>query len=163
MSILVYGFGLPVGVRVVRKCAIPKEVRHITLPAKEPESFGEHLRYTRAKRGLSQRQAAPMLGISLDALKDWEMDRALPLARQFPRVVEFIGYDPLPAPQTIGEAWKRKRFWLGLTAEEMCQHLGVSRRMWRERERDQTPCCSRQGPSAGQSQKRVPQRIAAPV
>ena len=128
MTLLQYGLGLPIGVRVVRRCAIPKGL--------EPQTFGEHLKRARVSRQLRQIDAAKLLGVSQHGYIDWETDMKFPRPKYYPAILSFIGYDPLPIPETKGEQLRRKRWHLGLTSYEMASRLGIDSGALLKREKD---------------------------
>lgn len=42
-----------------------------------------------------------------------------------PGIIKFLGYDPFPEPQTLGERLAAKRRMLGLSRKELAKRLGV--------------------------------------
>ena len=38
-----------------------------------------------------------------DSLLNWEANARSPLVRYLPRIVAFLGYNPFPVPETLGE------------------------------------------------------------
>lgn len=68
-----------------------------------PKTLGEHLRRRRLQLGLLQREAAKGFGIVHSAYIKWELDRVEPEIRYWPALIRFLGYDPHPKPETIGE------------------------------------------------------------
>ena len=73
----------------------------------------------------------------MDTYLLWEHDRTKPCARYYPALFQFLGYDPLPEPQTLGERLKRKRWALGLTIEGAAGLLGVDAGTFRRWEWDE--------------------------
>jgi DNA-binding XRE family transcriptional regulator len=108
-----YGLGLPIGVRVVRKCAIPKPI------APKSVTLGQHLKQYREKCKLRQKDVAVTLGVGHFTYMTWEKDQATPFPRYYPKIIAWLGYDPLPKPQTEGEALRQARWRLGLTSQQM--------------------------------------------
>ena len=80
-----------------------------------------------------------MLGVGHFTYMTWEKDQKFPFARYFPAIVSFVGYDPLPEPQTDGERMKRARWLLGLTSREMAGRLGMDEGAMTRMERDLPP------------------------
>ena len=70
-----------------------------------------------------QREAAERMGIQRDTYTNWEKDKTRPVASQFRPVVEFLGYDPTPAPETLSERLKAKRRELGVTFAQVARYL----------------------------------------
>jgi DNA-binding XRE family transcriptional regulator len=119
VTLLKYGLGLPIGVRVVRKCAIP---RAIILP---PVTLGQHLKQHRSRAGLRQKDVAKIIGCGHFTYMTWEKDQAAPYPRYYPAVIEWLGYDPLPEPQSEGARLRQERLRLGLTSQQMADMLGI--------------------------------------
>lgn len=77
-------------------------------------------------RGLLQRDCAEQLGINLGTWRSWEKGQTRPNVRLWPAVIAFLGYNPTPAPQTLGERLRARRWELGLTQREFAKCLGVA-------------------------------------
>jgi DNA-binding XRE family transcriptional regulator len=114
-----FGLGLPIGVRIVRRVLIPKEI----LPV--PVTLGEHLKQHRTKQKLLQREVAHILCVTKECYFLWEHDRNMPLSVHFPKILEWLGYDPLPKPTTDGERLKRKRLLGGISQKQAAKLAGV--------------------------------------
>ena len=80
-------------VSVARKDVAPVWTRSFPI-SKEPVTFGQHLRKKRFGAGIRQSEAAQMLGISARSLSLWECDRLFPTAPYYPRIINYLGYDP---------------------------------------------------------------------
>ncbi len=119
MTLLKYGLGLPIGVRVVRKCAIPKPT------ILKPVTLGQHLKQHRTKERLRQKDVAILLGIGNFTYMTWEKDQSTPFPRYYPAIIEWLGYNPLPKPQTEGAQLKHERIVRGLTSQQMAARLGI--------------------------------------
>lgn len=116
---LKYGLGLPIGVRVVRICPIPM---NIILP---PTTLGQHLKQSREKMKLRQKDVAAILGVGHFTYMTWEKDQSTPLPRYYPKIIDWLGYNPLPQAQSEGAKLRRERRTLGLTSQQMADRLGV--------------------------------------
>jgi transcriptional regulator with XRE-family HTH domain len=92
--------------------------------AEIPATLGEHLRKRRKELGLLQREAAIQMGIGTETYANWEKDNTEPIAAQFRPVLDFLGYDPMPAPTTLAERVQTKRRELGVTFEQVAGYLG---------------------------------------
>lgn len=123
-----FGLGLPIGVRVVRKCAIPKP---FTL---KPVTLGQHLKQHRSGQKLRQKDAASILGIGHFTYMSWEKDQKSPFPRYYPKIIDWLGYNPLPQAQSEGAKLKHERFTLGLTSSQMAKQLGVDQGTYLKRE-----------------------------
>jgi len=85
----------------------PKDFRE------NPRTLGECLKKRRLEQGLLQRQTAAQIGVSVDTYRRWEMDQVAPYAPAWRRIISFLGYDPGPPPQTLGEQLRNRRRVLG--------------------------------------------------
>lgn len=68
-------------------------------------TWGEHLRYVRTKRQLSQKEVAQMFGINVSTVASWELKRNVPQTHFLPKIIEFLGYVPYslqPYQGTLG-------------------------------------------------------------
>jgi DNA-binding XRE family transcriptional regulator len=106
-------------VRVVRVVKIPVP----ELPP--PETIGEHLSQHRAKTKELQREIAASLGITKESYHNWENGKSMPLPSYYPKLVKWLGYDPLPTPTTDGEKLKNKRLLSGLPQKQAAKEAGV--------------------------------------
>jgi transcriptional regulator with XRE-family HTH domain len=86
--------------------------------------LGEHLKKRRRQLGLLRREAAEQMGIQRHSYVNWETGKTEPVTAQFRPVVEFLGYDPTPVPQTLAERLEAKRRELGVTFEQAAKYLG---------------------------------------
>ena len=93
--------------------------------ADAPTTLGEHLKRRRKLLGLLQREAAARIGCDQFTYINWETDKARPIAPRFKKVIEFLGYDPLPEPESLAERILAKRRAAGLTFKEVAQRLGI--------------------------------------
>jgi transcriptional regulator with XRE-family HTH domain len=92
--------------------------------SEDPQTLGEHLKKRPRELGLLQREAAERMGTGTDTYANWEKGKTEPVAAQFRPVVEFLGYDPTPAPTTLPERLEAKRRELGVTFSQVAQYLG---------------------------------------
>jgi DNA-binding XRE family transcriptional regulator len=83
------------------------------------------------EQGLFQRQAAEQLGIDHFTYITWETGKSTPYTHSFARIIAFLGYDPSPAPSTLGQRIKAKRRELGMTQCKLgpAPRLGRSHRV----------------------------------
>ncbi len=90
-----------------------------------PATLGEHLKKRRHELGLFQKGVAKLLEVNQWTLIGWETGRQVRVfARHEAAIIRFLGYNPFPPPRTLGEAIKRKRRELGLTARQLAAQLG---------------------------------------
>jgi len=65
-----------------------------------------------------------MMGVSTETYWGWEVDRIRPYAASWAPIIEFLGYDPSPVAETLGERLKAKRRRLGWSQAKIAVHLG---------------------------------------
>ena len=105
-------------------------------PYKEAsETLGEHLQKRRIELALLQKDVASRLQVNAWTYLGWEHDRKRPPIRFWPRIIEFLGYDPSPEPQTVGERIWAKRRKLGLSQADAARLIGVDEGTLRRYER----------------------------
>lgn len=100
-----------------------------------PESLGEHLRKRRIELGLFQKDVAKQLRVNGWTYLGWEHDRTTPAVSFWPRIIDFLGYDPTPRPNTLGERIASRRRRLGLSQEQAATLVGVDEGTFRRWER----------------------------
>lgn len=59
---------------------------------KDLKTLGNHLRKNRLDLGLSQKEMAAQLRVSVGTLYNWERSRTSPQQRLIPRIHDFLGY-----------------------------------------------------------------------
>lgn len=81
---------------------------------------------------MQQKQVAIRLGASTASVEDWEVNQSFPTNKYIPRILDFLGYDPFPAPQTWAEKLLHFRRVLGVTREAFARQLGIdTTTLWR--------------------------------
>jgi len=72
-----------------------------------------------------QSDLAERLGVHWGSIQNWERGVGVPAIRHLPKIIEFLGYDPIPEPTSLPAriAYARRR--LGLTQEELALALEV--------------------------------------
>lgn len=105
---------------------------HWTLTAPKPTAYpkelrtvGDHLKKRRLDLGLFQKDVALQLGVNESTILNWENNTCAPAIRMLPRIIDFLGYDPYLAPQSLGEQLLAKRRHLGLSRKRMAAKLAV--------------------------------------
>lgn len=91
----------------------------------ELQTVGDHLRTRRLDLGLWQRHAADRIGVTESTLWNWENGKAKPALRRLPSILRFLGYDPRPAPRTVGQMLERYRHGCGMTQQQLAIRLKV--------------------------------------
>jgi len=64
-------------------------------------TIGDHIRKRRLDLGLFQRQAAAQIGVDEASVWNWEKGGMKPEIRHLPRIINFLGYNPLPKPEGL--------------------------------------------------------------
>jgi transcriptional regulator with XRE-family HTH domain len=109
---------------------------HFQLVARKPldpaypshlKTLGDHLRKRRLDLGLFQSEVADTLGVTESTISSWETGRTSTQLRFIPRIIIFLGYDPLDdlPHDTLGERIVATRQRLGMTQKELARALGV--------------------------------------
>ena len=80
----------------------------------------------RLERGLVRAHAAREMGVTREALTAWESGRTPP-SEFWPRIVSFLGYDPSPKAETLGQRLAAARRSLGLTVKALAAEAGCDR------------------------------------
>ena len=91
----------------------------------EPQSLGGHLKKRRHELGLLQKEIAARMGVNEWTYHKWENDKAEPVVGMFPRILEFLGYEPWPCPRTMAEQLLATRRKMGVSQERMANILGL--------------------------------------
>jgi DNA-binding XRE family transcriptional regulator len=65
----------------------------------EPKTLGEHIRKRRLQLKLTQKEAAKRLKVNAWTMLNWENGDTQPLPKSVPRIILFLGYDPIPELQ----------------------------------------------------------------
>jgi len=79
----------------------------------------------RADLKLTRKAAAGCLGIDEGTVKNWECGRTRPDVRFYPAVISFLGYNPLPEPESAGAAIVRARTERGHSRKRLGEMAGV--------------------------------------
>jgi transcriptional regulator with XRE-family HTH domain len=68
---------------------------------------------------------ADQIGVTACTIQYWETGRVTPAIRYIPQVIDFLGYLPFKAPETLGEQLIQRRKFLGLSQKETAKLLGI--------------------------------------
>jgi DNA-binding XRE family transcriptional regulator len=98
--------------------------RSVRIPI-EPKTIGDHIRRKRLSMKLLQTDLAERLGVKKTTIYTWEGNYATPEAKYVPAIINFLGYNPLPAARNWAERLVRHRITLGLTQRTSAQRIGV--------------------------------------
>jgi transcriptional regulator with XRE-family HTH domain len=89
--------------------------------------LGDHIRKRRLDLGLLQKDVAAVLRVDTTTINNWEHHRCQPRLYLFPRITQFLGYNPFPKIENpaIIEAIKTYRLNHGLSQKKMAKLLGI--------------------------------------
>ena len=102
---------------------------------KSLKTLGNHIRKRRLDLQLLQSHVAQRLGVTECSIWNWENNATTPLFPYWPAIIEFLGYNPLPKPQTPAEQLVQARKIQGLSQKEMAKRLAVDPSTLARRER----------------------------
>ena len=91
----------------------------------EPRTLGEHLKKRRHELELRQKDVAARLWVNEWTIVNWEKDKTQPSVRYLPRIIDFLGYDPYPAPQSLADELVAQRRRLGLSRKRLARKLTI--------------------------------------
>jgi transcriptional regulator with XRE-family HTH domain len=112
-------------VRTTLKALIPKPYDF------EPTTVGEHIKKERLKRGLIQKDLAPLFKVDAFTILNWETGKTKPQIKDVPALIAFLGYDPEPpSPTTIAEHLRAKRREHGWSQRRAAAYVGVDPSTW---------------------------------
>ncbi len=75
--------------------------------------------------GLFQKEVSLRLQVNDWTICNWENNKTTPAVRYLPRIIDFLGYDPYPPPETLAERLLACRRYLGLSRARLAQRLSV--------------------------------------
>jgi transcriptional regulator with XRE-family HTH domain len=98
---------------------------------KQINSLGDHLSVRRLDLKLLQKQVAEQIGVHELTITSWEGNATVPEVRYIPAIIQFLGYNPLPAARSLPERLATARRALGLSQRKMAAKLALIRlRSW---------------------------------
>jgi transcriptional regulator with XRE-family HTH domain len=103
------------------RAARPKSINY----PKEINSLGDHIRARRLDLKLLQQQVADQIGVHELTITNWESNATIPEFRYMPAIIQFLGYNPVPAASSLPEQLATARRALGLSQRKMAEKLGV--------------------------------------
>jgi transcriptional regulator with XRE-family HTH domain len=92
---------------------------------KEINTLGDHIRKRRLDLNLLQKQASDQIGVHELTITSWEGNATVPEVRYMPAIIQFLGYNPLPAASSLPERLAAARRALGLSQRKMAGKLGI--------------------------------------
>lgn len=91
-----------------------------------PKTIGEHLRKRRLQLRLLQGDVANIFHVCEDSITGWENGRSVPQIQYYPKLIEFLGYNPFPVDtDTVGGRIKKYRIEHGLSHRRLGKMIGV--------------------------------------
>ena len=99
------------------------------------DSLGMCLQRRRRELGLRRIDAAAQLGVDEKTLMWWELDAREPIVSAYPRLIEFLGYEPWSEPCSLAEALLAERRRRGMEIRQIAALTGVDEGTWRRWER----------------------------
>ena len=90
-------------------------------------TLGDHVRKRRLDLNIPQTKVAAMLDVDEMTIVGWELNHCQPLARQIPRIIDFLGYVPedLFPSNTLGKKTVRYRLLHGMTRKQLAKRLHI--------------------------------------
>jgi transcriptional regulator with XRE-family HTH domain len=104
-----------------------------------PKTLGEHLKQKRQELRLTQKEVGEQLGVSEFTIINWEKGKTEPGVECMPAILQFLGYDPFPAPMTLSERLRAKRRAMGWTIAEAARQIRVDEGTWGQWEQGRLP------------------------
>lgn len=89
------------------------------------EHIGHHILKPRLDLQVAQRECAERLGVTPSGLENWEYGRTTPGDRFMPAVIRFLGYNPMPRPETRGQRITCERVVRGWSRKRLAREAGV--------------------------------------
>ena len=82
--------------------------------------------------GLFQRDLRKRFKLEKETYANWEKDRCYPAMKHWPGIIKFLGHDPNPEPNTLGERLTAYRRHQGLSRKTLAAVLAVDEgTLWR--------------------------------
>lgn len=99
---------------------------------REPRTLGQRLKKRRVELGLFQRELRNRFNLEKETYANWEKDRCIPTMKHWPLIIDFLGFDPNPAPNSFGTQLTAYRRRHGLSRRTLALFLGVDEAtLWR--------------------------------
>jgi len=90
------------------------------------KTLGDHIRKRRLDLGLHQKDVAAIVNATTSSVTNWEKNRTTPRLYLLPRIIKFLGCDPLQSnATTLGQKIKQYRIQKGLSLSRLARHLGI--------------------------------------
>jgi len=109
--------------RTPHKIEIPLKIQPPEELVKKPVTLSDHLRRRRLELGLYQKDVAIQIGVTTSTIWNWEHGWTVDL-RFMPRIIDFLGYNPIPCPDAIMGRLGWYRDVNGLSLEHLGAEMG---------------------------------------
>jgi len=91
-----------------------------------PQVIGEHIKNRRMQLKLFQSDVAKIFDVCEDSITGWENGRSVPQIQYYPKLIDFLGYNPFPVEtETLGGRIKKYRIEYGLSHKKLGERIGV--------------------------------------
>jgi len=108
---------------------------HLTLNTPKPRNpvypehintLGDHLGARRLDLGMHQKDVAALVNATTSTVTNWERNRNSPKLYLMPKIINFLGYDPLQSnATTLGERIEQYLIQKGLSLRKLAKGLGI--------------------------------------
>ena len=108
---------------------------HLTLKTLKPRdpaypedltTLGDHIRKRRLDLGLLQKDVAVIVNATTSSVTNWEKNRTSPRLYLLPKIIGFLGYDPVRGnATTLGEKIKQYRIQKGFSLRKLAKELRI--------------------------------------
>jgi transcriptional regulator with XRE-family HTH domain len=105
----------------------------------EPRTIGEHIKRKRTIEGLTQEQAGCIMVVDKYTVLNWEKGKTTASPPDYPGIIRFLGYVPLPQPKTLAERLYYVRCIRGWSIKEAGRAADIHEETWGYWERGQNP------------------------
>src|SRR5271169_2043631 len=103
-------------------------------------TLGDHIRARRLDLGMHQKDVAALVNATTSTVTNWEKNQNSPRLYLLPKIIKFLGYDPLRSnATTLGEKIKQYRIQKGLNLRRLAKDWGIDPgtlarlyRLWRK-------------------------------
>jgi len=77
-----------------------------------------------------------LIGVDPESLKNWEGGKTEPAVGFYPRLISYLGYNPLPEAESRGQRIRRKRVSRGMSRKAAADAAGVDEATIKRMEED---------------------------
>ena len=99
-------------------------------------TLGDHLLKRRLDLGYTRKFAASQIGVDPASLKHWEGGKTDPAVGFYPRLITYLGYNPLPDGHSRGGRIRRERMSRGMSRKALADTATVDEATIKRMEED---------------------------